>query len=144
MSREAVHTERATRWSMMCQSVDRFEAAAVVCSTELGRAYANEAAAGEGWLTSVIHAMGLAPSGRNGVREAGVRPIGDRQAGPVGARRAWGLPVEIAVESSEGRSRFLVADVRDAQGRSVGWLATFTGVEAAPVGSVRAVTAIVG
>ena len=129
---------------MMQQSVDRFEAPAVVCSTELGRAYANEAAAGEGCLACVIHAMGLTQSGRNGTHEATVRPVDRAQAGLVPGRRASRLPTEFEVASPGGRGRFLVTDLRDARGRSVGWLATLTGGQAARVGACRAVAASVG
>jgi hypothetical protein len=144
MARQASQVERATRWSMMRQSVDRFEAPAVVCSTELGRAYANEAAVGEGCLDCVIRAMGLTHSGQNGGREAGVRPNGHTQAGASAARTESGLPLEFAIEPPEGRGRFLVTDLRDARGRSVGWLATLTGVQAAPGRAAQAVAASVG
>ncbi|HUW82925.1 MAG TPA: hypothetical protein VMZ31_09020 [Phycisphaerae bacterium] len=141
MIREASRIGPATRWSMMQQSVDRFEAPAVVCSTELGRAYANAAAAGEGCLACVIHAMGLTQSGRNGTREATVRPADQTQAEFVAGRRASGLPSEFVVESPGGRGRFLVTDLRDARGRSVGWLATLTRVQAARAGASQAFAA---
>jgi len=139
MIREASQIGPATRWSMMQRSVDRFEAPAVVCSTELGRAYANEAAADAGCLGCVIHAMGLTQSGRNGANEASVGPVSRTRVGPGAGRRASGLPTEFEVESPGGRGRFLVTDLRDARGRSVGWLATLTGVQAVRVGARQAV-----
>ena len=137
MIREASQTGPATRWSMMQRSVDRFEAPAVVCSTELGRVYANEAAAGAGCLGRVIHAMGLTQSGRDGTHETSVRPVSRAKVGFAAGRRASGLPTEFEVESSGGRGRFLVTDLRDARGRSVGWLATSTGSRRRGWASVR-------